>query len=455
MLRSLWFFAQLAIVVSAGIWIAMQKGTVDLVWNNYSFSLNLGLFLIFLTVFTLAVVFFFRLIGIVLSVPSSMTRRRRERNRQKAFSALTRGFVAIAAGDSKKATALARDVRYLMPNETGLPLLLEAQAARLRGDESAARLSFEKLLGDKDAAFFGIRGLVKSSLDAGDVQKALSYAKTALEQNPKQPWILKSVYDLEIQAQQWEDAYRTLQKLTKHKVVDSKQSISDEVALLMILAEKDLTSGYQEGWKHKVERAHKLDYSFVPAVIALGNDWIDRGKLGKVSSMVEKAWKVAPHPELALLWDKIAPMPKASDPLRRLRWFEKLVALNPDDVDGKLVAAKVSMECGLNGQAREYLEAAAQSRPTVQAFRLLADLEEQTSHNANKVREWLEKASQAVPDAVWYCSQTGTIYDHWSGVALPHGAFNSIVWGHPLNHSFYHQDSLMKDWQDPLLIENN
>lgn len=455
MLRALWFFAQLAVVVCAGVWIAMQKGSVDLVWNNYSFSLNLGLFLLFLTVFTLAVVLFFRLIGMVLNVPASMTRRRKERNRQKGFSALTRGFVAIAAGDSKKATALARDVRYLLPHETGLPLLLEAQAARLRGDERAAQASFEQLLGDKDAAFFGIRGLVKSSLDVGDTQKALSYARTALEQNPKQPWILKSVYDLEIQSHQWEDAYRTLQKLSKHKVVDTNKIISDEIALLMILAQNDMASGNESGWKNKVERAHKLDATFVPAITALGHYWIERGKAGKVSSMVEKAWRITPHPDLALLWDKVSPMPKASDPLRRLRWFEKLMAINPDSADGKLAAAKVAMECGLNGQAREYLESALEIRPTVQAYRLFADLEEQTTHNALKVREWLEKAAQAAPDAVWYCSQTGVMYDHWAGVALPHGAFNSIVWGHPLNHNFYHQETLMKDWQDPLLIENN
>jgi ribosomal 30S subunit maturation factor RimM len=53
------------------------------------------------------------------------------------------------------------------------------------------------LLTDKDAAFFGIRGLVKSSLDAGEPAKALTYAKTALEQNPSSHGF-KSVYDLEI-----------------------------------------------------------------------------------------------------------------------------------------------------------------------------------------------------------------------------------------------------------------
>ena len=136
MLRALWFFFQLAIVVAAAIWISTQKGAVDIAWKDYAVSLHLGIFLLFLTLFTLVAVAFFRIVGTVLSMPASMSRRRRERNRQKGFQALTRGFVAIAAGDAKKATGFAKDVRHLMPDETGLPLLLEAQAARLRGEES-------------------------------------------------------------------------------------------------------------------------------------------------------------------------------------------------------------------------------------------------------------------------------------------------------------------------------
>lgn len=453
MLRALWFFAQLAVVACAVIVIATQKGSVDLVWNNYSFSLTLGLFLLFLVFFVLAVVIFFRVIGSVINLPANFARRRHEKNRQKGFQALTRGFVAIAAGDTKKANAFAKDARHLLPDETGLPLLLEAQAARLRGDERVANQIFERLLLDKDAAFFGIRGLVKSSLDAGDPAKALTYARTALDQNPKQPWILKSVYDLEIQSQAWEDAYRTLQKLTKHKVVDLSQSIKDEVALLHILAQSDSSNNNQEAWLSKIERAYKLNPYFVPTVLMLGDHYAVKGKTGKVQSMVEKAWKVNPHPALAGLWDKISPMPKASDPLKRLRWFEKLLQMKEDSADGLLIAAKVAMESGLNGQAKEYLTRVEALRPTAQLYRLFATLEEQTTHHASSVQRWLEKAADAAPDAVWYCKQTGHIYESWSGVALPHGAFNTIEWGNPAQGLTRAPQSVANDWYDPLLIE--
>ena len=453
MLRALWFFFQLAIVVAAAIWISTQKGAVDIAWKDYAVSLHLGIFLLFLTLFTLVAVAFFRIVGTVLSMPASMSRRRRERNRQKGFQALTRGFVAIAAGDAKKATGFAKDVRHLMPDETGLPLLLEAQAARLRGEESAARASFEQLLGDKDAAFFGIRGLLKSSLDEGETARALAYAKTALEQNPKQPWILKSVYDLELQNHHWDEAVRLLDRVRRAKAIDPAQATSDEIALLMVQAEQDFLTRNLGDWQKKVERAVKLDPGFTPAVVKLGEHYLVEGKNGKVISLVERAWKFNPHPDLAVLWGRVAPQGKGDDPLRQLRWFEKLVSIKPDSADGQLAAAKVAMEAGLNGEAKAYLTLAETLRPTAQVYRMRADLEDATSHNAALVRDWLDKAASAQPDPVWYCRLTGHIYERWSPVARPHGSFNTIQWGHPLGQSYQAQRPLLQDWQDPLLIE--
>jgi HemY protein len=450
--RALWFFAQLAIVACAIIWIATQKGTVDLVWNDYSFSLTIGLFLLIVVLFTLAVVVFFRLVGAVINIPNVFSRRRGEKNRKKGFEALTRGFVALAAGDSKRASALARDVKNLLPEQTALPLLLEAQAARLRGDDIAARQSFEKLLDDKDAAFLGIRGLVKSSLESGDTAAALTYARTAQEKNPKQPWILKSVYDLEIQTRAWEDAYRTLQKLLKHDVIEKSKGIDDQVALLMILAAQDKERGDESGWKSKLEKALKLDPAFVPAVYAMGDYYLQKGKTAKVQSLVERAWRDSAHPSLAILWDKIAPMPKASDPLRRLRWFEKLAAMNEKSADGQIEAAKAAMENGLYGQAREYLDRALSLRPTVQVYKLLATLEDQSSHDAKAVRGWMEKAYDAVPDSVWYCNQTGHIYEEWRGVSEPEGLFNTIEWGQPAFRAEGSPSVITQSWGDPLLI---
>lgn len=453
MLRALWFFFQLTIVVCAAIWIASQQGAVDIVWGKYNFSLHLGVFLLFLTLFIIVALAFFRILGAIVSLPGSFSRKHKERMRAKGFKSLTRGFVAIAAGDAKKATHYAKEVRYLLPNELGLPLLLEAQAARLRGEEHVARQSFEQLLDDKDAAFFGIRGLLKSSLDAGDAVKALEYAKSALAQNPKQPWILKSVYDLELRNHNWDEAWKILERVRRYKGMDEDLVRKDEVSLLLLLAERDRENNLESASIKKIERAVKVNPAFVPAVLVLCENYFERGKTGRIASLVERAWKVNPHPDLALMWDRIAPQDKGADSMRRLRWFEKLAAFKPESADGQLAAAKISMDAALWGQAKAYLTMAENLRPTAQVFRMRADLEDLTGHNPAVIRAWLEKAASAPPDNVWYCSLTGVIYDRWSPVAQPHGSFNTIEWGNPLIGKFSSPRPIMREWKDPLMIE--
>lgn len=452
MLRALWFFFQLAIVVCAALWLIAQRGQVDLSWNDYTINMQLGLFLLGFVLLVLTLVALFRIFSMIVDAPGGWSRRRAEKNRQKGFQALTRGFVAIAAGDAKKATGYAKDVHRYLPNETGLPLLLEAQAARLRGDENAARVSFEKLLSDKDAAFFGIRGLLKSSLDSGDTQKALEYAKAALDKNPKQPWVLKSVYDLELRNHHWSAAAGLLDRVKKYKAIDEVQARRDEIALLILLAEDDSAAGLEGAYLKKIERAVKLDPGFTPAVMRLCEYYLSKGKQKKVSSVIERAWKINPHPDLAAVWGKIAPENKASDPLRRLRWYEKLVAFKPDSADSHIAAAKAAMEAGLAGEARAHLSTAESIRPTSMIYRLWADLEEMTSRNAHSIREWMDKAASAPADAMWYCDQTGTIYDQWSPVAAPHGSFNTIVWGNPANRMGALPASVPA-WDDPMMIE--
>lgn len=451
MIRALWFFFQLAVVAAALIWISTQQGKVDIAWQNYQLDMQLGVFLAIL-VFTLVTgMIIFRVAGFIADIPSKMSRRNRERAREKGYRSLTRGFVAIAAGDAKKATQYAKEVRSLLPEEKGLPLLLEAQAARLRGEEEVARHSFEELLTDKDAAFFGIRGLLKSSLDAGDGVAALEYARTAMSQNPKQPWIIKSVYDLELQNGQWASAAKTLERVKKFKAEDEDKILTDEVALLLVLADEDAAAGRGNDAVKKTERAVKIAPLFIPAITRLGEYYLERNRKDKITMMIKNAWKDNPHPDLAVLWDKIAPKNKMDDNFRRLRWMERLVEMNPESVDGHIAAAMVSMEDGLWGEAKAHLIKAEDLRPSAQIYRLRAKLEEQQGGNAYLIKDWMEKAADASPDPVWYCAVTGNIYSQWSPVALPHRSFNTIVWGHPVVQA--NQNTALREWKDSLMIE--
>ncbi len=443
-------------LVGAALWIMAQPGTIDVQWREYSIEARLGVALLALAVLLIALVFLARIAGAILSLPQGFSRYRKESRRKKGYRALTRGFVAIAAGDTGKAAAQAKLVRELLPDEGGLPLLLEAQAARLKGDEASARRIFEKLIEDKDAAFFGIRGLLKAAMEERHYERALDYAYQAVSHHPKQGWILKTVYDLELKTAKFEEASRTLQKLKKLNVVTADQARSDETVLLIMMAQQDDSRGEAAGALKKLERAVKLRPGFVPAAVRLAGKYRVRDKKGKAADVIELAWKENPHPDLLALWDALAPENTPSDTMRRLRWYEKLVAIKPDSVQGQVAAAAAAIEGGMWGQARAYLAQAENLVPkhsgySAQLYRLRAKLEEKTTNDEKTIRRWLEKASESGPEPVWYCALTGNIYQSWHAFAPPHGSFNTIVWGDPAHKPLSLSET--KSGLDPLMIE--
>lgn len=448
MLKALWFFLQIAAVIAASLWLLERPGSVTAEFLSYTVTAPTGIILLALVIIFFVLLTLFRFAATLTSIPKRLTKRNADKRKDKAYRLLTRGLAAVAAGDTKAANMLSQQVRALLPEEKGLPALLEAQAARLRGDEGAARRSFESLMEDKDAAFFGIRGLLKSSLDAKDTGRALEYARKARRLHPHQGWVLQIVYRLEIQARLWDDAAKTLKQMQKFKTVSAMQANSDRVAMLL---EQAATLPEDGGALKLLKKAHARDPSSIPAAIKLAEAYIKKCAYRRAASVIEKTWKINPHPELASLWASLAPdkNSKKVTPEKRMRWFERLVALKTDSALGQMTAARAALEEGLIGEARAYLSAAEKICPTAALYRLWAELEDRTGKNSHAARVWLEKAADAPPDKIWTCRETGRVYQSWSAIAQPHGAFNTIVWDVPQGPAI----SIVElDGPDPLML---
>ena len=160
MLKAIWFFIQIGIIAGSAIWLINRPGRVSMDVMDYTIGMQTGHFLIAVFVVFFLLMTLFRLVRGILSIPGAFSNMREKDKREKGMQALTRGLVAVAAGDTKKATQFAKQTKQLLPKQKGLPTLLEAQAARMRGDESVAKQRFQELLQEKDTAFLGVRCLL-------------------------------------------------------------------------------------------------------------------------------------------------------------------------------------------------------------------------------------------------------------------------------------------------------
>lgn len=431
MIRALWFIAKIALLVGAAVWLVLRPGAVVVEWLDYRLTTQAGYFFLAIGVAFFVMWIVFRVVAAVFSLPGWARRFREGRLRDRGQRALLRGLAAVAAGDARAAGKEARRARDFLPSDTGLVPILEAQAARMRGDRAATRAALETLLSSRDAAFIGVRGLIQLALESGAPDQAVAAARRALELQPRQGWLLKLVYDLEIRLRDWDSAEKTLRRAVRAGAIPAGQALSDRVAMALARADLAAQKGDAEGAVREVRQACGLDATFVPAAARLAAIELDRGKRRRAVARIERAWKASPHPDLVVLWDRAAPDKARTQFAARMKWFQRLVDLRPQSEEGYLALARVALECQLWGEARYALEQVEKIRPCPRMFRLADTLEARSGLSVRAGRSWLDLTTDAAPERVWTCRRTGRIYERWSPVAEPHGSFNTIVWDVP------------------------
>jgi HemY protein len=426
MLRALWFLLKVGLLAAAAVWIANRPGTIDISWQGYDIHADAAVAFLATLLCIVILLILSRAVAGTLAMPKIWQRYRVHIRQQKGMKSLTLGLAAAAAGDARLAGYHAHRTRALLPRDEGLSVLLEGLAARLKGDETAAKNSFERLLSNKDTAFLGLRGLMQEALAQGHEADATDLAARAVKLYPRHPFVLRMIYALELRHGHWDEAQKLLARLERMKAVEPSTASSDRIALLLQKAEE---APVKEALP-LLKKAWRTDHASVPAALRLARYYMDNAKRADAAAVLEKAWVLNPHPALLPLWREAAP-PIKGDSTQRLRWFERLITLQPASIDAHMTAASAAMDEQLWGVARQYLDTAGNLGLAPARFYHLRARLAQAQHRPDEAALMLRRATDAPPEKTWICRETGNVYESWSPIAAPHGGFNTIVWDYP------------------------
>src|SRR5687768_2204100 len=114
MWRALVFIGLLALAAYGAVWLADRPGDVMVTWGGYRLQTTVSVALILFAVaaFTLAVIW--ASVRFFLNLPDRLTYATRSRRRARGYSAVSRGMVAVGAGDPVAARRAANEAeRYL------------------------------------------------------------------------------------------------------------------------------------------------------------------------------------------------------------------------------------------------------------------------------------------------------------------------------------------------------
>lgn len=429
MLRALWYLIKIMVLVGLAVAVYVQPGNVTIDWNDYHILVPLGV-LGFAALMVLVIVSVISEWVTRISLwPENLARARDMRRRAKGYRALMQSLSAAAIGDRKTAYYLAhRAQKFLPEDESGLPLLLQAQSMSKESADPHSNDPYRLLLKNADTALLGLQGLTQNAILAGDFEQALILARQALAAHPKNYILLRAVYDLEVRNRLWNDALVTLHKAVRRKVIDEATATRDRIAIYLVLGDMAHAAARPSEAQEFFYKAYKLDHGFAPSVVRLVTTLQAQGSRRKALSILEKAWKADDHPSYIALWRALMPPAKSGKAANAFVWFQSVVKLHPNSQVGYIALAQAAIDDELWGDARQALVDAEKHGQSAAIYKLWITIEEKTTNRPDVIRQWLDRAYNAPKGGAWVCPKTGRSFDDWQAIIEPEGVFNTLAW---------------------------
>jgi HemY protein len=424
MWRALVFIGLLCVAAFGAVWLADRPGGVLITWGGYRIETTVAVAAIMAVALSVLLALLWAVVRFFLRLPGRMSFASRARRRARGYSAVSRGMIAVGAGDPVAARRNAREAERLLGSEP-LTLLLKAQAAQVSGDRNAAEAAFRRMLDDDDTRVLGLRGLFVEARRRGDTAAARDYATEAARRAPAVTWANEAVLEARSAEGDWRGALALVERRASLGLLDKTTAKRHRAVLLtadaLARADED-----EAGALASALEAVKLAPDLVPAAALAGRLLSRQGDLRRAARVVEAAWKATPHPELAAVYLNLRPGDSAKDRLRRAETLAKLATWHPE---ARLALARTAIEGREFERARAALQPLVDERPTMRTALLMADLE-QAEHGAmGRVREWLARAAHGRRDPAWVAD--GVVTDRWAPVSPVTGRLDAFRWEVP------------------------
>lgn len=415
-------YVAIAFLLAFGFaWLADRPGVLQLTWQGYTYEVSL-------VVAAVAIIVIFGLLLLVIWLVRTIVVSPRivgdyfaSRRRDRGYRALSRGMIAVGAGDQRTATRAADEASALLGQEP-MTILLTAQAAQLGGNGALARTSFEKLAARQETRVLGLHGLFIEARRQGEDEAARHFAEEATQAAPKIGWAGEALFEYQAQSGEWLQALRTLGTNAQAKLVD-KATAQRLRAVLLTAWALDVESSDPDEARAHAQEAHRLAPAFSEAAIVAGRLLSRAGDFRRASRVLETTWKAAPHPDIADTYATVRPGDSVRDRLKRVR---RLAELRPNHPEGAMAVARAAVDAHDWEVARAALEGQTRSKPSERVCVLMAEIEQGEHGDEGRVRAWLARAINAPRDPSWIAD--GRIFQQWAPISPISGRIDAFEW---------------------------
>jgi HemY protein len=424
MIRVILFLVFIGIVAMGAAWLADRPGDVTIVWLGRRIETSVMVLAAAIAFIAALAAMAWSLLSLLLRSRHIFARARANRRRNQSQRAISRGLVAIGAGDTAAARRYAAEAERLAPDEP-LALLLAAQMAQATGDRTGAERAFGAMAERSDTKLLGMRGLYIEAQRRNDPEAARHYAEAAAHAAPALPWASHAVIEDRCVSGDWAGALSALERMKRAGLVDKPTHRRRRAVLLTARAMAEASDDPARAKTHVLE-AVRLAPNLVPAAAMAGKLLAESNELRKAARIVETAWRAEPHPDLSEVYVHLRYGDSARDRLARAQTLARLMQNHPE---GALAVARAAMVAHDFTVARAALTPLTR-QPTQRVALLMAELEEVEHGDVGRAREWMTRALRAARDPAWVAD--GIVSDRWQPVSPVTGTLDAFEWRVPV-----------------------
>lgn len=428
------FIAAIAALTFGAGYLTDVGGGIRIALGSVEFNLEPLQAVIAAIVLVIAVWVLIRLVGLLVASirfingDETAISRYFDRNREKrGYQALSEGMIALASGEGQLAMSkAAKAERFLRKPE--LTNLLTAQAAELSGDKAKATAVYKRLLRDDRTRFVGVRGIMKQKLEEGDTDLAMKLAERAFALKPGHGETGDILLRLQAENEDWQGARKTLAQKTRQGALPRDVHKRRDAVLALSEAKDVFRTGSTIEARETAIEANRLSPDLIPAAVMAAQAYITDGKARYATRVLKKAWEAKPHPDLAAAFASIQPNEDAETRIKR---FQALTKLHPDDPETRMLLAELNIAAENYTAARAAIGDLVENDPTARSLSIMAAIERGEGSAEDVVRGWLTKAVTASRGPQWVCENCQTVHTNWAPVCSHCNGFDTLAWSVP------------------------
>jgi HemY protein len=390
----------LAVVVAVALatWqvVETDPGIVRAEWNGWRIDTS-ALFVVIAFIASLIIALpLLRLLLTLVDAPGRLGQASQRARMRRGQEALALGLIAAEAGEFEEARKHAAKAEELI-EEPRLANLLQARAAEVAGDVAGAERAYSGMLSNEDTELLGRKGLLQAALKRGDRLSAMSHAEAALRISKTSSWPFHSLFDLKVQAGDWEGAIEALDQGEKRKLLEDRVARRRRGVLLTAAASRAERDGRLERASDLAQKAFRIAPGFAPAAAMSARLLVAGGNHERAAAVIEEAWENAPHPVLAHAYRDLKPGEGAGERAQRM---QSLAERRRDHRESRIVASELAMERGDWSAAQAALEDAYREFPSSRICILFAAVCRGRGDEAG-ARTWIALAASAPREPDW------------------------------------------------------